>query len=276
MRIGSDLSLDSLQLAARQYGVIGGGDLKRDGHSADAIRRRVRNGQLEQVRPQTYRIPGSSPTYEQNLMAVQVWIGQTCRISHRAAAKVMRFDGFEEEILEITTSRSVRAEDVIVHRVPDIGPYDKYFLGRLVTTTPARTLLDLGSVADLEAVEDAVEYALRRKLTTIGALRWELERGGGRGQPGTGILSELLAVRPRGYIPLMSKLELKIERILRVTPLPAYVRQIPIATRVGERRPDFQFPEYRVAIEGDGYDSHGGRKAWLYDKQRDRALEALG
>ena len=47
-------------------------------------------------------------------------------------------------------------------------------------------------------------------------------------------------------------------------------------TRVGSRWPDFVFPEYTVAVEGDGYESHGGRKAWLYDKQRDRALEALG
>lgn len=276
MRIGSDLSLDSLQVAARQYGVIGNEDLKRDGLSSDAIRRRVRNGQLQEIRPQTFRIPGSAPMYEQDLMAVQVWVGQTCRISHRAAAKLMRLDGFNKEILEITTSRNMRAEDVIVHRVSDVRLFDKSFIGPLVATTPARTLLDLGSVADLDTVEDALECALRRRLTTIGALNWELERSGGQGQPGTKILSELLAVRPKGYVPLASRLEIKIGRTLRITPLPRYVRQLRVETRVGERYPDFAFPEYTVAIEGDGYDSHGGRKAWLYDKQRDRALEALG
>ncbi|HYN37132.1 MAG TPA: DUF559 domain-containing protein, partial [Actinomycetota bacterium] len=119
-------------------------------------------------------------------------------------------------------------------------------------------------------------YALRRRLTTVAALHWELKTEGGQGQAGSRALSELLKVRPRNYIPMASRLETKIDRVLRVTPLPAYVRQFTVRTRVGDRRPDFAFPTYTVAVEGDGYDQHGGRKSWVYDNERHRALEALG
>ena len=116
----------------------------------------------------------------------------------------MRLDGFEEEILEITTTRNLRAEGVVVHRVPHLRFHDKAFTGPLVTTTAARTLLDLGAVADFEAVEDGLECALRRKLTTIAALNWELDRTRNRGLSGTRVLEKLLSVRPRNYNPKKS------------------------------------------------------------------------
>ena len=209
-------------------------------------------------------------------MAVQVWAGRDSRISHRSAAQLMKMDGFNENFLEISSTRRLRAEDVTAHEFPNLCGYDKAFMGPLVVTTAARTLLDLGAVVDIDRVEDALEDALRRRLTTLKALCWELEKEGGPGHRGTQTLAKLLKVRPRNYVPMGSRLEIRIDRVLRVTPLPSYVRQYAIQTRVGDRRPDFAFPQFTVAVEGDGYNAHGGRKAWVYDKQRDRALEALG
>ena len=266
-----------LEVAADQYGIVSRRDLKMSGLSAQAIRRRVLNGQLEELRPNAFRVPGAPRCWHQELMAVQVWAGPQSRISHRAAARLMQLDAFDEEILEITTTRRLRtADEVIIHQTPLLRPYDRTFIGPLVVTTAARTLLDLGGVADIDQVEDALEDALRRRLTTLAALYWELKQEGGRGLPGSRILAKLLHARPRNYVPMASALEVRIDRVLRVTHLPPYVRQYVVNTRVGVRRPDFAFPQYTVAVEGDGYRQHGGRKAWVYDTQRARALEALG
>lgn len=266
-----------MKIAAKQYGALGRDDLTKAGLERSAIWRRVKAGQLEQVRPNAFRVVGSTKCWEQDLMAVQVWAGPESRVSHRAAARLLNLDAFEDEILEITTTRRLRPPTgVVVHLASRLQPYDRTRIGPIVSTTAARTLLDLGGVADIERVEEALEDALKRRLTTIAALEWELKQEGGRGRPGSKVLSKLLEVRPRNHVPMASTLEIYIDRVLRATPLPSYVRQYKIQTRVGEKRPDFAFPDYTVAVEGDGYTSHGGRKAWLYDLRRDRALEALG
>ena len=277
MQIGARRKPAYLEIASKQFGIVGREDLKRDGLSASALWRRTQSGQLEELRPGAFRLPGSTPGWKQDLMALQVWAGPNSRISHRAAARLWKLDGFDEEILEITTTRRIKPnDDAVVHRVPHLNCHDRALIGNIVATTPARTLLDLGAVADIDLVEDALECALRKRLTTIGALDWELKRGRGRGHRGARYLARLLSVRPRDHVPMASRLEIRIDRLLRVSPLPSYERQYTIQTRVGLRRPDFAFPTFKVAIEGDGYDSHGGRKAWIYDRQRDRALEALG
>jgi very-short-patch-repair endonuclease len=209
-------------------------------------------------------------------MAAQVWAGPECRVSHRSAARLMNLSGFRDELLEITTTRRLRHPDVIVHHLPRLDGYDMTIKEPFLITTAARTILDLGGVVGIQKVEDALEDAVRRKLTTLSALHWELEKQGGRGHPGSKILGKLLKVRPRTYPPTESPLEVRIDRVLRAAVLPPYVRQIVVKTRVGARRPDFAFPEYKVAVEGDSYNHHSGRKAWMYDKQRDRALRALG
>jgi very-short-patch-repair endonuclease len=273
----SDPRPDYRATASQQFGVVSREDLERAGVSGAAIRRRILKGELERLRPGAYRITGSPKCWEQEVMGVQVWSGSASRISHRSAARLMKLDGFDEKVLEISTTRRLRRQDdVIVHEVSHLKQYDKTYIGPFRTTTAARTLLDLGGVSDVDSVEDAVEDALRRRLTTLAALEWELKQEGGRGHPGSKILRELLRVRPRDYVPMASRLEIRIDRVLRVTQLPPYARQFKVCTRVGDRWPDFAFPDFTVAIEGDGYNSHGGRKAWLYDRQRDRALEALG
>lgn len=267
---------DYREIAARQFGVVGRGDLLRAGYSTDAIWRRVRAGELEQLRPGAYRIPGSPECWEQDLMAVQVWAGSEMRVSHRSAARLFRLDGFRNDLLEISTPRRLKVSDVVVHQVAELKSYDNTSVGSFRTATVARTLLDLGSVVGIDEVEDALEDALRRRLTTLAALHWELEREGGRGHPGSRTLARLLRVRPRDHVPMASCLEIRIDRTRRRTPLPPYVRQYEVLTRVGTRRPDFAFPEFTVAVEGDGYDQHGGRKRWIYDNERNRALEATG
>lgn len=195
----------------------------------------------------------------------------------RAAAALINLDGYKPGPVELTsTSRRTPPRDIITHHLPAMSPYDATKLGPLTTSTPARILLDLGSVSPLESVEYALEDALRRRLTTLKALKWELRTQGGRGVRGTAILKRLLKARPDGYVPTDSWLEVDIDKVLRTMTLPRYVHQFVVHTRLGTRRPDFAFPEYTFAIEGESYVEHSQRSAWDYDKQRDAALRAEG
>jgi hypothetical protein len=88
---------------------------------------------------------------------------------------------FEPGPVELTVPRGrERNAPGLVHRNALLAP-DVAALGGISVTTPARTLIDVASMAPRDAVEEALDDALRRKLVSIPRLRWRLdELGGGR------------------------------------------------------------------------------------------------
>ncbi len=68
------------------------------------------------------------------------------------------------------------------------------------------------------------------------------------------------------------RLEVKTARLLRTSTLPAPTRQ----HRVGNYRLDFVWLKWLVAVECDGFETHGYRLAWKRDRRRIAALEQLG
>ena len=270
--------------AQENYGVVGRDDLIRDGLDRHAIWRRVHSGALDQLLPRTYRVPGSPSCWEQDLAAALTWAGSDARASHRSAAALLHLDGFPKEVIEITTSRRLgNVEGVIVHHSEELHSYDVTEVDNLACTTTARTLLDLGQVCTEHELELALEDALRRRLTTVAALHWELRKQGTRGRRGTAALRRLMSSRDRGYVPTESALELEVDRFLRSLQkpphslrLPACERQHVVQTAGGRRRPDFAFVGQKVAVEAHSYRWHSGRGAWESDQRRDRALRAEG
>ena len=276
-RIGTDIELVLAERARRQYGILSRADLLSKNVSPQAILRRVRKGTLEEVLPRTYRLPGAPRSWEQDLMAALLWAGPNSAVSHRAAAALFELDTFPRAETELTVvTKSKPPAGLVVHRVQRLWGHDLTLFGPFTTTTVARTLLDCGGVAGISRVEFALEDALRRKITTLPALHWELRTHGGRGHPGSATLRKLLSSRPAGYTSTDSHLELKLDRVLRSAAFAPYVRQHVVQTRAGARRIDFAYVQYQLAVEADGYRWHSGRQAWEKDKRRDRSLRAAG
>jgi very-short-patch-repair endonuclease len=267
-----------MQRALAQYGVIGRDEAKNLGLSDAALHRKVRTGKWITHLPRTFVVVGSPDTWERHLMAALVWAGPSSRLSHRAAAALHGLSDCPRSVVELTTDRRLTpVENVIVHRLRRLERHDSMKLGAFTLTTPARTILDLGAVVDTDIVEAALEDALRRRLTTLPALHWQLRTSGGKGIRGSEVLRDLLAVRPVGYEYIRSDLELKVERVLRsLRNIPPYVRQHEVLTRRGRRFLDFAFPERLVGVEAVSYKWHGGRESWRADLQRDRDLRSLG
>jgi very-short-patch-repair endonuclease len=206
-------------------------------------------------------------------MAACLSMGPCAAASHRSAAALLELSGFGPTILEIScVVRRKPRPRVHVHRVPAFVTADLTTCGPIPTTTPARTLLDLGGVVSFERLEVALDDALHRGIVTLPRLRWQLQRAGKKGRPGTAALRLALEARSRGYVAAESALETRVLRLIADAGLPPPVRQYRL--RQGGRvqaRVDLAYPHSKVAIEADGYRYHSARVDW----QRDRRVQNL-
>jgi very-short-patch-repair endonuclease len=144
---------------------------------------------------------------------------------------------------------------VTVHRTRALDPIDVSRHRRIPITTPARTLLDLGAVAPAAVVESALEDALMRRLVTFTLLTSTLERLGGPGRNGAGVLRALVEERDPATAPTQSMLEDLLFRVVRRGGLPEPVRQYEVAGVLL----DGAYPDRRLGIEADSRIWHGGR-----------------
>lgn len=157
----------------------------------------------------------------------------------------------------------------IIHRPRSLPPVDVMTVDEIPVTTPARTLLDIAGVAQLDRVEEALDDALRRKLVSLSRLRWRLRKTGGMGTPGTAAMRALIDARANGLPVPQSVFETRLLRLLKEAGLPEPVLQHEIRDR-GRLVAvvDFAFVDERVAIEADGYRWHSGRARFEHDLAR--------
>ncbi len=179
--------------------------------------------------------------------------------------------------MEVTsTGHRVSSARARIHQALTLPPSDVMRVGPIPTTTPTRTLLDVGSVLSHKGLEEALDSALRQRLTSVDRLRTGVERLGGRGSRGPGALGKLLEARG-GVVPTDSALETRLGRLLRRHRLPSPQRQVEVRDAQGFiGRLDFAFPELRIAIEVQSRRWHSSWAAQRSDMERLNRLQALG
>src|SRR5437879_573619 len=82
-------------LAAKRHGVVSRAEALSCGVTVSMIRRRVVGGLWEPLYPGVYRVGAAPASWRQALMAAILAWGPGAVISHRAAAALWRFQGFE-------------------------------------------------------------------------------------------------------------------------------------------------------------------------------------
>lgn len=237
----------------------------------------LRSRELAPHRRGVYVVATMSPTWYQDLMGL--CLVSPCRTwtSHRAAACLLDLDGFNDDVLEISTLADIRSRpDVVSHRVKTMLPCDVTTVRGIPCTEVSRTLLDLGAVAQKDQIEEALDSALRRRLTSLPRLRWRLTRGGIQGKLGASVLRDLVDQRVASQTT-ESILETKVLRLIRRGKLPPPELQHEVHLPAGEKvRIDFAYPSAKLAIEVVGYRWHGGRQQWSRDLSRSSDLGAIG
>ena len=259
--------------AARQYGVVSRAQTLAAGLTSAAITRRLSSGRLVRLHREVYALPGVPPSRRQTLIAAVLWAGPGSAASHRSAAELWKLDA-TVSIVEISTPRRLVSEVVTSHRVDPIAPRDLKVIDGIPTTSIDRTILDLAAVLDDEPLEDALDSALRKRLTSVPRLRLRVRQESGR--RGMKKLRKLLEERSADGQPTESRFETRLNRLLLDGGLPA-LRQFTVWDG-GEfvARVDFCYPEAKVIVEADSYRWHSSRRAWQRDMDRRNQLTSLG
>lgn len=265
-------------LAAQQRGLVTAGQIIDLGGTSAWISRRVGAGLLIRVLPRVVGVRGFPSGWEQKAMAVSLWAGAGGALSHASAACIwgLRPAGFP---ITITIPSNLRAPQpwVVVKRVTELPSRDVSTRNGLIVTTPSRTLLDLGSVIEIDVLEEVLDAALHRGLTSVARMKWQVEMSAKKGVPGVRAVRSLLEERDPEYRPTHSVLETTFRRLLKRHGFPQPEQQHVVHRGPAKKaQVDFLYPDIKLAIEVDGYSWHGHRAAWQNDLDRQNDLVIAG
>ena len=261
-----------------QFGMISraqalGGELTRR-----MIDGRVATGRWEIAAPGIYRVVAHPPSFRQRAMTASLWAGPDGLVSHTAAAALWRLDGIvrPSQIDVVLPKSGARKSDLfVVHTSFDLIAADRSLVGLIATTSALRTVFDLAGVVDGATLELAIEDGLRRRLFSLGQLRWRAASRLGKGYAGSGVFQELLARHDLGATD--SGWELRVAQVLTDAGLPHPERQVTVLTSIGERTVDLGYrgPPV-VAFEYDSDAWHSGVLRRHRDAARRNALRVAG
>jgi len=265
-----------LVLAATQFGLFTRLDAHERRVSDHMLQARVRNGSLEQIATNVYRVAGSPNSWHQDVLAACWAGGPRCVASHRTACVLHRFDGFRAGIIEVTVPRPqrFRRTGVVVHQSTDLVPADCMSIGPIPVTTPERTLIDSGIVAGYDRLEEAWDGAERDRLIVTDELErrhTQIRRRGRNGAGPSGVcIDQRLDVNPH------SVLERRFLRLLDDAGLPTPVCQYPIKLMSGRTAYlDCALVDLTLGFELDG-NHHATPKRRASDNLRSSDLADLG
>ncbi|MHB8464702.1 MAG: DUF559 domain-containing protein [Acidimicrobiales bacterium] len=185
------------------------------------------------------------------------------------AGAILRLDGVEFRGLDVTVgpSRGHRRPGV---RRRELAPGRITEIEGVRCTDGLQTVCDLAAGLDDLRWEQAMESALRKRLTTI----QDLERSAAGSQRGAVRMRRVLALRPAGAAPTESLLETHMVQLARTVPwLAPPERQMNVRDSDGRlvARVDLAWPELGLFIELDG--QHHKNQP-LYDARRETAIVA--
>lgn len=265
-----------LGLGAGHHGLLTTAQLHSIGMSAAQIEHRVRLGVLAPVHRSVHRLAAWPGSLDQRALAAVLAGGTGAVASHRTAAVLWGMHDAEIASIDlvIPRTRTVRLEGVEAHRC---GPLSRTDVVRrtsgLVLTSAPLTLLHVAASGDLDLLESCYEAGEHLGLITRRRAQRVLDRTGGRGVAGTGLLRAFLEGRPVGTRPTESPPELSLVRLLRRAGLPPLTRQLWVEVADGRRfRLDTAWPDLRMAIEIDSRRYHGSDRSQGRDDDRDLAL----
>lgn len=255
-----------MHLAAVQHGAIGRGQLLEAGLSSAAVGRLVSSGRLRPLWRGVYVVGGHPTTMLSQLMGATLLGSRPC-VSHRSAAFLWRLYD-ETPPIEVSSKCSLNISGITSHR-KTVEKGDLTQVSGIAATSPHRTLIDLGDVVAADVVEDALDRALERRITSAAWLERELERIGTRGKKGAATLRSLLSA---GDEKPPTWLERRFLRLLKRADLPGFVREHPS----DRYRIDFAWPEVLLGVEVHGAKWHKKRLRWAKDLERHNCLTAMG
>jgi very-short-patch-repair endonuclease len=205
-------------------------------------------------------------------MAGLLDLGDDALVSHRSAAALHGFDGFDPGPVEFLQPRERRGTGAgwRVHTTTRLERIDRVEVEGFRCTSASRTIVDLAGSVLVRALERAIDSAVRDGLTspTFLAHRLSALRHG----RGVRLLDRLL-VDAGGH----SDLERRFLQLVRVAGLPSPIRQRTFRNQARRViRVDFSFEPRPLIVEVSGRRGHSSDAERAKDAQRRNELQHLG
>ena len=231
------------------------------------------------MHPGVYLTAAGPPTWIQRVAGGVKASGPRTVASHRTGAALLRLDGSCETMVEVTSAISSHPvpRSVVCHRTRRWDEIDRTVQRGIPVTSVNRTLLDYAAVVPKLLVARAVEDAIRRGLTSEGALRRRIAQIGGPGVRGTVLLREVLDTRPKGRAA-RSGFEVMTLDLMLESGFPMPVRRFPVRDETGliVAELDLAYPEGMVGVEPGGAKWHSTEAQVRRDEERKALLRRLG
>ena len=271
----SDSPIASLErFAAARHGVFTLGEAIDHEVSRRTIDRCIGSERWTRILPRVFCVTAVPKTFRQRALAATLW--SSGRASHTTGGRLWALDRATTREVHVTVphGHNPRHPRVVVHRAEDLIAADIGLVHGIPVTSALRTVLDLAACIDPLALTMAIEDALRRKLFTLGQLRWRVDDHCGMGVPGSTAIRKLLDAH---LGDTDSGWELRVARILTDAGFPEPHRQVEVTTADGPRFLDLGYPgSPPVALEYDSDLWHFGVRRRHLDAARRNALRLAG
>ncbi|HEX2097302.1 MAG TPA: AbiEi antitoxin N-terminal domain-containing protein [Solirubrobacterales bacterium] len=258
------------ELAGRQYGVVSLDQLRTLGYSRDTVARAARSGRLHRLHRGVYAVGHRRLSWHGHCLAAALACGPDAVASHRSAAWLWGLLDKRPAVIDVTaTTRRHRRPFARIHHAP-LTDADRANREGIPVTALPRTLLDLAAVVSAKALDRAVERAEQAGRFDLGAIEDLLARAGRhRGVPR---LRRALVIYREEPAFTRSGLERRFLELVRWHGFP----EPAVNYNVAGYELDFYWEEERFAVELDAYETHGSRRSFEADRERDVRLKILG
>jgi very-short-patch-repair endonuclease len=238
------------RIAARQHGVVSGGQLQSARLGRQAIYRRLQAGRLHRLHRGVYAVGHTNLSFEGRCLAAALAVGGEAAVSHRSAAVVWGILRAHDGRIDVTVPGNGgrrKRHGITVHRSHSLIAAVTTRRNGIAVTKPARTLRDLHRTSPQPVFQAAVRRALDLRLISNDELRADADL----------TRSEL----ERRFLSLCSRHRLSPPEV---------------NARVDQYEVDFLWREQKVIVEADSWRHHGHRAAFESDRGRDARLQSLG
>jgi hypothetical protein len=238
------------------------------------LRVALRRSLIEPIGRSGYRFVGHPASTKADLAAGLLDLGRDAAVGDRAAANLLRLDGFraaEPEFVVVRTHRHLRTRWP-VRSVHVIDPIDVIFIDNLRVLSAARLIVEsAGRWSDVD-LGNAVDSSIRLGWTSEAFLRSRLAKLRGRGKPGVSALDRCLDGAGGE-----SWLERETLRLLRQAGLRPPKPQVTYRSNGRTiARVDFVWPDVGLVVEVAGHGTHSSRAQRQRDAQRQSELALMG
>jgi hypothetical protein len=243
------------------------------GLSRGALEHWLSVGRLQLLHRGVYALGHSALRAEGHRLAAVLACGPGAVLSHRTAAAHWGLLRTDQTRIDVTAARGRHgAPGIRLHRSRSLDAQDTTHHQGIPITTVSRTLLDLAATARAGELERALAQAERLQLYDHRATTDVIARS--NGHRGTPVLAQATTTQPKWT---RNEWEAEFLALIREAGLPEpETNEAFHVPDHGHCQPDYHWPEHRVIVELDGFETHGTRAAFRADRAKDAALTASG